>query len=362
MKKKILIILGIILVLIVIASVGLVVFYKTNLEAVDNNLKEVTDQDVVLFVVNSGDSTKTIIDNLEKAGLIKNKYAAYAYLKLHHASLQAGTYELNKGMSFSDIIDKMAAGDIANNTVTVTFIEGKRLVNYVKIISSNFGYSEEEILTKMNDKEYLKGLIDEYWFLTDDILNDKLYYALEGYLAPDTYIFYNDASIEEIIKRLLDETSSKLEPYKEEIEKSKYSIHEMLTLASIVELEGNNSNDRAGVAGVFYNRLKAGMSLGSDVTTYYGAKVELSERELYQKEIDEANAYNTRHPSMIGKLPVGPICNPSTDSLVAAIEPEEHDYLFFVADKNKETYFTKTNAEHEAKIAELKRNGLWYDY
>ena len=362
MKKKILIILGIILVLIVIASVGLVVFYKTNLEAVDNNLKEVTDQDVVLFVVNSGDSTKTIIDNLEKAGLIKNKYAAYAYLKLHHASLQAGTYELNKGMSFSDIIDKMAAGDIANNTVTVTFIEGKRLVNYVKIISSNFGYSEEEILTKMNDKEYLKGLIDEYWFLTDDILNDKLYYALEGYLAPDTYTFYEDASIKDIVSILLDETSKKLEPYKEEISKSKYSIHEIITLASIVELEGNNSNDRAGVAGVFYNRLNNGMSLGSDVTTYYGARVELSDRELYQYEIDALNDYNTRHPSMAGKLPVGPICSPSTDSLIATIEPEEHDYLFFVADINKNTYFTKTNAEHEAKIAELKQKGLWFNY
>lgn len=362
MKKKLVIILSILLAIIAISVVGVVIFYNTGLEAVDKDLKEVNDSDIVLFVVNNGDASRTIIDNLADAGLIKNKYAGYAYIKLHKTSLQAGTYELNRGMSLQKILDKISSGDVVDNTVTVTFIEGKRLVNYVKVISDNFGYQEDEILNTLSDKEYLKELINEYWFLTDDILNDKLYYALEGYLAPDTYTFYNDASIKEIVKVLLDETSNKLEPYKEEIEKSDYTIHEMLTLASIVELEGNNSNDRAGVAGVFYNRLNARMSLGSDVTTYYGARVELSDRELYQYEIDEANDYNTRHPSMAGKLPVGPICSPSTDSLVAAIEPEQHDYFFFVADVNKNTYFTRTNAEHEAKIAELKRKGLWFNY
>lgn len=357
MMKKVGIILGILLVIIILSVLGGVIFYNNGLGAVDKN-----DTHEVSFVINTGDASKMIVDNLETAGLIKNKYAAYVYLKLHKVNLQAGTYTLSKKMSFKDIILKFQNGDVADNTISVTFIEGKRLVNYVKVISDNFGYSEEEILNVLSDKEYLNELIDKYWFLTDDILNDKLYYALEGYLAPDTYTFYEDASIKDIVSILLDETSKKLEPYKEEISKSKYSIHEIITLASIVELEGNNSNDRAGVAGVFYNRLNNGMSLGSDVTTYYGARVELSDRELYQYEIDALNDYNTRHPSMAGKLPVGPICSPSTDSLIATIEPEEHDYLFFVADINKNTYFTKTNAEHEAKIAELKQKGLWFNY
>ncbi len=360
--KKVVIVLSVLLAVILLSIGGSVIYYNNGLKAVDESIKDVKEEDTIFFIVKPGDASKTIIDNLANAGLIKNKQVAYIYIKLHKVSLQAGTYELNRGMSFTEIVDKMANGEIADNTLNVTFIEGKRLVNYVKVISDNFGYSEDEILETISNKDYLKELINNYWFLTDDILNDKLYYALEGYLSPDTYTFYEDASIKDIIKVLLDETNKKLEPYKEQIENSNYSIHEILTLASIVELEGNNSDDRAGVAGVFYNRLKANMSLGSDVTAYYGARVELSDRELYQQEIDDPNAYNTRPASMAGKLPVGPICSPSIDSLVAAIKPEEHDYFFFVADINKKTYFTKTNEEHVAKIAELKQKGLWFNY
>ncbi len=361
MKNKKVVILSVILAIIFISGIGLVVFYNVNLGSV-SKISEVTDDDKVLFAVKSGDASKTIIDNLADAGLIRNRYVTYIYVKTHSLSMQAGTYELNKGMTLEEIFKKLSNGDIADNTISITFIEGKRFVNYVKVISDNFGYSEEEIINELEDENYLRELIDKYWFLTDDILNDKLYYALEGYLFPDTYVFYEDASIKEIINVLLNEMGNKLEPYKKKIENSNYSIHEILTLASIVELEGNTSNDRAGVAGVFYNRLENGMSLGSDVTTYYGARVELSDRELYQSEIDEANDYNTRHISMAGKLPVGPICSSSIESIVATIEPEEHDYLYFVADKNKDTYFTRTYAEHEAKIAELKSKGLWFNY
>ena len=133
-------------------------------------------------------------------------------------------------------------------------------------------------------------------------------------------------------------------------------------MASIVELEGANSDDRKGVAGVFYNRLQNDWALGSDVTTYYAEQIEMSDRDLYQAELDEVNDYNTRPAAMAGKLPVGPICNPGVESLKAAIDPEEHDYFFFVADKYKKTYFTKTNNEHIAIINKLKREGLWYVY
>ena len=79
-------------------------------------------------------------------------------------------------------------------------------------------------------------------------------------------------------------------------------------------------------------------------------------------EIDEVNHYNTRPAAMAGKLPVGPICSPSKDSISATVKPTKHDYYFFVADKTGMTHFTKTNAEHNAKIAELKNDGLWYVY
>jgi len=160
-----------------------------------------------------------------------------------------------------------------------------------------------------------------------------------------------------ILTSLLKETNS----LKTSIEESKYSVHELLTLASIVESEGANSDDRKGVAGVFYNRLNRGEALGSDVTAYYAAKKDFSS-DLWQYEIDACSPYNTRGKCAVKGIPVGPISSPSYESIKAAISPSVHDYLFFVADKNKKTYFTKTNSEHEAKIRELRAAGLWYTY
>ena len=139
-------------------------------------------------------------------------------------------------------------------------------------------------------------------------------------------------------------------------------MHEILTLASIVETEGMNDEGRKNVASVFYNRLELGMSLGSDVTTYYSVKADMGDRDLYQYEIDAYNPYNTRGPNMEGKLPIGPISSIGMESIDAAINPNETDYLFFVADKKGKLYFTKTNSEHLQTISELQNNGEWYQY
>lgn len=360
MKKKILIIVAAIFSFFIICLIGLVFFYNTSLKAVHTDKEDIHE---VTFIIKSGTSSNAVVDQLYNKKLINNKYVGYVYLKLHKEYvIQAGVYELNTGMDFAEIMEVLGTGKVVDNSISVTFIEGKRITNFAKVISEKFGYSEDEVLKIISDKDYLQELIDKYWFLTEDILNDKLYYALEGYLAPNTYFFEQDASIKDIIEKLLDTTEVQLKEYKDKINSGEYSIHEMITMASIVELEGANSNDRRGVAGVFYNRLRGGWSLGSDVTTYYAARIEMSDRDLYQYEIDDVNDYNTRVPAMAGKLPVGPICNPGVDSIIAALEPEEHDYYFFVADKNMKTYFTKTNAEHIAVINDLKNKGLWYVY
>ena len=104
------------------------------------------------------------------------------------------------------------------------------------------------------------------------------------------------------------------------------------------------------------------MSLGSDVTTYYGAKVEMSERDLYASEINAINDYNTRPAAMAGKLPVGPISNVSEASIKAVLYPIESDYLYFVADKYGTVHFTKTYAEHLAIINKLKSEGAWIEW
>lgn len=357
MKKKLIIIGGIILTIIFI--LGGLYFYGLTPAGKSKEIK--------IFTIKTGTSKIDIVNDLKKEGLIKSKYSSYIYVFLNrNLNLQAGQYELSPNMGVKAILKKINDGKIKEeknkNTFNITFVEGKRFPYYAGKIATVTNKTPEEVIEELSDKEYLKELIDEYWFLTEAILDDQIYYPLEGYLFPNTYEFYKNSSVKDIVKVMLDTYSSKLKSYEEKIKESKYSIHEIITLASIVEVEGAGSDDRAGVAGVFYNRLKDNWSLGSDATTYYAAKVDFSERDLYIREINDINAYNTRPVQMAGKLPIGPICSPSIEALVATINPEEHDYYYFVADKYKKTYFTKTNGEHESKVNELKAAGLWYTY
>ncbi len=355
MKKFVLFILGLLLIVVIAGFI----FYNSSLSPVGSK------DDVVSFEVKSGMTTKDIIAELHKDGLVKNEFTSYLYVKLNKVNtLQAGTYNLNKGMSFKEIVDIIGKGDAIDDSISLTFIEGKRVKKFAETISKKYNYTEEEILNKWKDKEYLNKLIDKYWFITDEILNDSIYYPLEGYLYPDTYKFAKDATIENITEKLLDTMGGYLDPYKDSIGNNEYvnTVHKILTLASIVELEGAKSDDRAGIAGVFFNRLAGGWNLGSDVTTYYAAQIDFSDRDLTQAELEAVNAYNTRSSSMAGKLPVGPICNLNIESIKAVLNPKETDYYFFVADKNGKTYFSKTNAEHSAIITDLKNKGLWYTY
>lgn len=353
MKKILLVFIS----LIVLITASLFIFYTMSLKAVSSNSSEVE------FIVDGG--YYDIIPKLKKAGLIRNELCFKIYVKLHKLNnIQKGKYTLNKNMSVEEIIKEFNKGNTYNpDAITITFKEGKHMRSIASTIAEKTNNTEEEVFSLLKDKEYLNELIKNYWFIDESILNNDIYYSLEGYLYPETYEFKNkDVTVKEIFKTMLDQMGKRLEPYKTDIENSKYSVHQILTLASIVELEGKKVEDRKNVAGVFYNRLNSGMSLGSDVTTYYAAKVDMSERDLYKTEVDSVNAYNTRSSSMAGKLPVGPICNPGIESIEAALKPEKSDYYYFVADKNGKTYFTKTNSEHNRKINELKQAGLWYTY
>ena len=187
------------------------------------------------------------------------------------------------------------------------------------------------------------------------------YYSLEGYLYPDSYNILKTYKSEDIIEMLLNNTDKKLSQIKSKIETSKYSLHEVLTLASIVTLESGGSSDSKKIAGVFINRLNNNWSLGSDVTTYYAAKVNLADRDLTNAEINNCNnKYNTRCSGI--SLPVGPICNPLVTVITDVLNPEKSEYYYFVSDKNKKIYYSKTLNEHEETIRNLKKEGLWYEY
>ena len=332
--------------------------YKINISRVSNSeeLKEIE--------VSSGSTYISIADTLKENNLIRSKFFYKLYIKLHKPeSLQAGKYELSEDMNVKKIVSILSNGSTYNpNVISLTFKEGINMRSIAKIIADNTDNTEEDVYITLKDENYLNELISKYWFIGEEIKNKNIYYSLEGYLFPNTYSINKTSSVKKIFEIMIDNMSSKLAPYKEQIESSSYSVHEILTLASIIELEAASSGDRAGVSGVFYNRLKSGMSLGSDVTTYYGAKVEVSQRDLYLSELEEYNSYNTRNSRMAGRLPVGPICIPGIDSISAAINPEHHDYYYFVADKNKKTYYSKTYSEHESIVATLKEQHLWYEY
>lgn len=308
-------------------------------------------------VVKQGMSTSEIANLLKEKNLIKNSFFFKVYMKLNRKqTIKAATYDLKKSMDLDTIVSLLEVGK-ANDDISITFKEGKTIKDYAKVLSTNTNISEEDFLAKMKDKTYLTSLINSYWFLTDTILNDDIYYGLEGYLAPDTYNFKDkDVSIEEVVKTLLDQEETNLEPYKNKINKA--NIHDILTLASMAELEGVKEKDRKMIVGVFQNRLSKNMNLGSDVTTYYAFSEDMT-KDLTSEMFNTYNPYNTRSSQMAGKLPVGPICNPSKSSIEASINPTSSDYYYFVADKNGNVYYTKTSSEHSAKVKELKDKGDW---
>ena len=230
-----------------------------------------------------------------------------------------------------------------------------------KVVDENTNNSYDDFINVMNDSSYIDELIAKYWFLTDKIKNSKIYYPLEGYLFPNKYAFLNkDVTVKEIIETMLDEMDKQLTPYKDKINESNLSIHELMTLASIVELEGGNADDRASVAGVFYNRINDGWVLGSDVTTYYYLKIDDFKQSLNGNPnlYTCDNAYNTRCTSYVG-LPVGPISNPGKESIEATINYTKHNYYYFVADCKGKTYLSKSPNEHYNTIQKLKNEGNW---
>lgn len=355
MKKKGIIIVGISILVVILLIISL---YFIGLGSVSKK------SDKVKFVINSGSSTRKVIDDLYDVNLIKSKIFTMLYVKFKGDILiQAGTYELDRKYDTQEILDIISKGKVVQDTITVTFVEGKRLLNYVDKISETFGYSKDEILSVINDKEYLTALIDKYEFLDSNILNSDIYYPLEGYLFPATYEFYKTSSIKAIIEKMLDKTKNVLDNYSVSIKESDYSIHEILTIASIIENESigkiadinyckkDNTEyvDRHVVSQVIYTRLNSNMSLGMDVTTYYGVQKLMSDT-LTKSDLNAKNAYNTRRTDFKG-LPVGPISNPSEASIKAALNPSDTSCIYFYADiTTGELHFAKTYKEFQKLI------------
>ena len=329
---------GLVSIIIAAFIVGLV-WYNIQLSARSTN-----QQEIVFVVVSSGSTPSQIAMLLEDQGVIRNSTAFDVYVRLSGArnKLQAGSYRLAPSEDVPAIVDRLKKGSSA--TFNLTFFPGATLVDStnkptakkldVKTVLQKAGYEDAEINEAFN-KQY-----DHPVFATKPASAD-----IEGYVYGETYNFNSGASVEDILKRTFDELYVAIE--KNDLV-ARYAsrgltLYQGITLASIVQREVITAPDRKAVAGVFYNRLAAGMTLGSDVTFIYAAE------KLGVEPISTLQSpYNTR---INAGLPPGPIAAAGLSSLLAVAAPSASEYLFFVAGDDGTTHFARTNAEHEQNVA-----------
>lgn len=356
MKRRLKLSIKIIILILILLLVMLLV-YGYNLSSV----KSEANKEKIVFEVKKGDTLNKIIKNLKEENLIRSTFFSQIHVTLNKLyNLQAGKYNLDNSMNTQEILKIIESGKVINTEeIKITFPEGKNMRGVAKIIKDNTNNKEEDVFALNKDKEYLKSLKKDYWFITDTIDNPDIYYPLEGYLSMNTYIFKDkDVTVKEIFKKMLDQTNKLLTKYKSDIEKSEFSIHEMLTFASIAQSEGIDLKSMGTIAGVFYNRYEMKIPFQSCVTACYGTREDHCIPQNVANK--DNNPYNTYLSSMAGKLPVGPVSSFGEDALKAAIKPDDTDYLFFISDTKNRLYFTKTNAEHERMKSDLKSKGIFF--
>lgn len=301
------------------------------------------------FVISPGEGVKKIGSNLQSEGLIKSKayFEYYVWQIKKGTAMQAGDYELSSKMTIKEIVATLIAGKTINNEKKITIIPGWTLRDIA-------GYFTESGIASSTDfyklageplKDYSSNKNRPVDYSADfSVLADKpKNYGLEGYLFPDTYRVYNDASAEDVIRKMLANLDGKLTPaMRAEIKRQGKTIYEIITMASVIEKEVSKEEDMKMVSGIFWGRIKSGQGLESCATLAY---ILGKNKPIYTLEdTNVVSPYNTyRHQG----LPPGPICNPSLEAIEAAIYPTKNNYNYFLSRPDTgETVFSKTLDEH----------------
>lgn len=312
------------------------------------------DSSEIIVSIENGSGYYQIIDTLDEAGLIRNKTAAKLYVKLFAPdNLQANTYILNQNMDLKTMLDIISTGNFQYLLKTkFTVVEGSTIPDAAAHVADALGMKQNQVLKVWDDRNYLRELIGEYWFLTDEILDPAILYPLEGYLYPETYFVADqDPDVETVTRYCLDMMGKKLEPYRNRISELGMSVHEFLALASVVQDESFHPEDYKKIAGVFFNRLKKGMPLQSDSTVLYALQEKRINVTYADLEVD--SPYNTYQ---YAGVPVGPICAVQEEILDACANYEENDNYYFFACEDGTVLYSKTLDEHNQKV----KDNLWY--
>lgn len=356
--RKIVFILLTTLTVLFIAVIVFGFFYiKSTIEPVDKNSTEDIEIEIPL-----GSSTSNIATILKENDLIKNERVFQFYVKFkNYSDFQAGEYVLNQSMTMDDIANNLQTGTVQEEPLfRVTIPEGRNIEQIAEITSKKLKFTEEDFLRAVTDKSFIEKMMEEYpSLITDEVLNDDLYMALEGYLFAGTYDIYDEAiTAEELITQMIDRTNDLVINELDAMNEKDFTIHEVLTLASVIERESKFEKDRPKVAQVYINRLDENMKLQSDITAFYGLKNIEHKAVVTYDDIEVDTPYNTY---VIDGLPVGPIASPSKEAIDAVLHPEGDDFtkLFYFSRPNGEIFYADTLEEHN-KIKEKYRKE-WYD-
>ena len=309
------------------------------------------------FEIKTNQTIGDIAENLKKAGLIRSDFAFKTYLKLSSksAKIKAGVYSLRANLSAKEIVEQMEKGVASSEVFNLTVLPGETLKE-IKQKLIKLGYLSEQIdtaLLKKYDSPVLKGLYDSEGKLTNPAQPANV--ALEGYLYGETYQFYKGETVEHIFETMINQLNSVVvaNHIEEKFQKRGFSLREGLILASIIQKEAH-SEDMPGVSMVFQNRLKVGMTLGSDVTATYAADLVNPNRDRNDpnnnlRVLETDNLYNTRKHT--GLTP-GPICSPGITAILAVAEPDENkrSMRYFLTGDDGKMYYSVTDTEHTQKI------------
>ncbi|MBQ1278857.1 MAG: endolytic transglycosylase MltG [Clostridia bacterium] len=314
-----------------------------------------------------GSPTSVIAEKLNESGAVKLPlfFRVYSRLKGYDSSYKYGYYSFNTEIGYGEIADMLMTEGAKAENVTVTIPEGTGINDYIKNVNGEDVtvkgiatiLEEAGVCTKSDFIYALNEVEFEDSRLLENCNVGKTYYALEGYLFPETYNFYSYDSAEcakMVVDRMIAQTDKRItdEMY-DRAEELGYTMNEILTMASVIQMEaGQNFKEMKNVAAVFYNRLndKNEGTLGSSPTCYYG--------ESFKNDDGRYNTYNVKG------LPPGPLCSPGLEAIKAALYPtKDSPYLYFVTDKDGNFYYHKTAAEQQKTINSLKQGNNWiYEY
>lgn len=313
------------------------------------------DTQIVEVEIPEGTPVSTMGDILEEQGLIRSSSAFSLLVRVQGAAanLQAGVHDLSPSMTMPEIVAALQEGAEEAGMLKVTVNEGLTVDQIAEVVADSTSYSAEDFLNLMSNQEFLAQLVQQYPILTDSYNNPNVRYVLEGYLFPATYDVAQGETLESLVTQMVDKTNEVLSKYQADIDASSYSLQDIMSIASLVEKEGQTTEDRKLIAGVFYNRLEQGMPIQSDISVLYALGTHKEMVTYDDLEVDSPyNLYTN------AGLPPGPMNSPSEDAIAAALEPTDNDYLYFYANlKTGEVFYTDDYEQHQAWAQEYEETG-----